>query len=69
MSVEEVALRPTADRPPTATELTRLGEFTLDFDSLLDATLMLGGGGDDARGGGNVGVGGDASSILCMARA
>jgi hypothetical protein len=63
--MSDEALRPMADRPPTARELERWGDAALDRVSLLDATLMLGGGGDLARGiSAKVGVGGDASSSV-----
>ena len=69
MRDELVALREMADRPPTAaTEFERLSEIALDCVSLLDATLMLGGGGDGARGASVTGEGGDTSSSLWSAR-
>jgi hypothetical protein len=64
-AMSDEALRPMADRPPTARELERWGDATLDRVSLLDATLTLGGGGDLARGiSAVVGVGGEASSSV-----
>jgi hypothetical protein len=58
-----------ADRPPTAAaELERLGLVTLISVSLLDATLMLGGGGDLGRCASTVGVGGEISSAFWTAR-
>lgn len=45
---ELVARRPTAERPPTATDFDRPGVEPLDTVPLLEAALLLGGGGDAA---------------------